>query len=326
MSTFDYIPIRLKEIRKAYGLSQENVASIMHCTRAAYGKYENVKNPRYPDAKQIADFLQELKKMKPLHDISVTADYLLGVVDTQDIVYAKVAETTGLSEEAIKYLERFSGSKTPIISYLLQEEKVSWHERYTEDLYAGCPNDPAYIEYINSPEYLEEQYQSHLEYEEWKKTNDAKSIFEHIEDDWAASEHVVYDKEELIKEAEEAQAEMELRYSQFEESEGYEPPSILDCIKQEEAFRRQWDYESGENKKSQLLSRIQDYLRFESAYSLHSSYKDEPLSEDHCISIGIGAGKTVQFPSEECNELFEFMLIQKVIDALRSFKRRYNAK
>lgn len=322
MSTFDYIPIRLKEIRKAYGLSQENVAAIMHCTRAAYGKYENVKNPRYPDAKQIADFLHELKKLKPLHDISVTADYLLGVVDTQDIVYAKVAETTGLTEEAIKYLERFSGSKTAIISYLLQEEKVSWDERYAE-----YPYDPAYIEYINSPEYLEQQYQNHLEYEEWKKTNDAKSIFEHIEDDWAASEHVVvYDEEELIKEAEEVQAEMELRYSQFEESEGYEPPSILDCIKQEESFRKQWDYESSESKKSQLLSRIQDYLRFESAYSLHSSYKDEPLSKDHSISIGIGAGKTVQFPSEECNELFEFMLIQKVIDALRAFKQRYNAR
>lgn len=62
---------------------------------------------------------------------------------------------------------------------------------------------------------------------------------------------------------------------------------------------------------------------YQTGCMLESMCRSEELTDEHSINIGIGKDKIVKFPSAESDELFEFMLIQKVIDALKKFKEAY---
>ncbi len=80
---------RLKELRLAAGLSQEQLANRIHVSKAAISNYELYNRNPSPDIL--------IKLAKIFH---VTTDYLLGVEAKRQSI-----DVTGLSDEDIDYVE-----------------------------------------------------------------------------------------------------------------------------------------------------------------------------------------------------------------------------
>ena len=84
--------IRLKEIRKQEGISQEEIAKFLNITQSAYSNYEN--DNREPDYKTLV-------KLSEYFDVSI--DYLFGLssspksIDKNDCV---------LTQEELQMVER----------------------------------------------------------------------------------------------------------------------------------------------------------------------------------------------------------------------------
>lgn len=288
---------RLKQIRKERGLNKKQMADLLNIGRVAYGNYEN--GTRHPECTIIPDFCKKL---------DVTADYLLGISDTRNPVYAKVAETTGLNEEAILYLKRIRNSSfsehVDIINKLLNEEPDTSHLDYV----SMTPPPPM------SDAEIERQYAEHMA---WVNGEEEKPILEALSEEWDRNDFFsAMTEEEIIAQGLKEREEMKEYYESIPPLTADEERREMHSMKrQQEFFQREWA-------KSNLLSRISDYLSYHEGCTLHSFGQEEPLSADHQICLGIG-NKYMSFPSKESNELFEFMLIQKIIDALKIFKRNY---
>lgn len=288
---------RLKQIREERGLNKTQMADLLKIGRVAYGNYEN--GTRHPECTIIPEFCEAL---------GVTADYLLGMSETRAPIYAKVAETTGLNEEAILYLKRIRQSSlsgnVDIINLLLNDEPDTSHFDYV----STTPPPPM------SEAEMERQY---AEYMAWVNGENSKPILETLSEEWSRNDYLGgMSDEEIIAQGMKERAEMEEYYASIPTPTAEESHKALMALeRQQEFFEREWQ-------KSNLLSRIGDYLAYREGCSLYSFGQEEPLSNEHQICLGIG-NKYMSFPSKESNELFEFMLIQKIIDALKVFKKNF---
>lgn len=294
---------RLKEVRTARGFTQQYVADQLHVSRVAYGYYENgTRLMRENDVAAVCKLL------------GISADYLLGLSDTKNIKYAEIAQTTGLTEAAIDCLQHPGFSHRKLVNHLLEEEPTlrPW------------PIDPEEEAFQNSPEQIEKAYQDHLKALRWEVEMGKKSILEHVAGDWARQDH------EQAKTAEDyiAEAEAWARENEAKQITDY-PLFDLDYVSQEEyesieeKLRKQ---EQAEAKKSNLLSAIEEYVAYTSGCTVESMLWSEELTDLHSLRIGIGRGNSITFPSKEADELLEFMLLQNVITALKTFKQNCYAE
>ena len=93
-----------------------------------------------------------------------------------------------------------------------------------------------------------------------------------------------------------------------------------------QSMQEEWDFEYEEKKKSNLLSAIAHYVAYKSGCTIETNMGTENLTTQHSIRLGTGSGSSILFPSQQGDELLEFMLIQKVIDSLRTFKKNFLGK
>ena len=293
---------RLKQLREERDLNKTQMAELLKISRVAYGHYEEDK--RHPECTLIPGFCKAL---------GVTADYLLGISETRAPIYAKVAETTGLNEESILYLKRMHHSSLNeninIINLLLNDEP-----------------DASYFDYVctTPPPPMSDQEKEHRynEYIARSKQKDQKPILEELSEEWSYNDYVakMNDEERYAYELKK-NAEILEQYPPIPE-----PMTTIEEINQSLiTLKQQQEFLEHEWQKSNLLSRIGDYLTYHEGCNLYSSGQSEPLSNEHQICLSIG-NKYMHFPSKESNELFEFMLLQKVIDALKIFKKNFHER
>ena len=308
MSTNVTLANRLVEIRKKRNLTQTELVKSINdksgksydvISRISLGNYESGK--RHPDSRVIKFLCQKL---------NVSADYLLGLTDTENQAFAEIAETTGLDENSIKYLSNTSFEYRNLINQILSEEPMEYDD--------GTP--PQYPEEDCFD--VEKAYQEHLRQQAWEKKINETPILEHLSNDWSYADYQNnLTDEEIEEQLKKEHEEFLQRESQFDD---FPVPTYEDCLEQEKRFEAYWAHEAAEKNKSNLLSAILEYINYQSGCRLETMNRSEELSEEHSLYIGIGKGKSVQFPSKESDELFEFMLIQKVIDALKKFKANVN--
>lgn len=295
---------RLKEARMVKMFTQQQLAKELNISRVAYGYYEN-------DAREMRQ--RDISTVCKLLDIS--ADYLLGLSDTKKPEYAKIAETTGLTQESINRLNQFVNWESDTINDLLAEEPCIF--TYT---------DPAYEAFFNSPEEIERKYQQHLRSLAWEEEMKKTSILKHLENEWAHNEHEqsLTEEERIARDGAYANGHV----CQYIDADEADPNFISFTEKEyEEQEKSRLRFEAEEARKSKLLSAITEYVHYQSGCTLYTMTWFEDLSETHPLRIGIRQGQTITFPSKEADELLEFMLLQKVIEALKTFKEnRYPKK
>ena len=295
MSKFVSLGERLEMLREEQNLTKNQIAKKIDISRVTYDNY--ITGRRTPDCSVIIAFCREFK---------VSADYLLGLSQTRNPSYAKVAETTGLNEESILYLERMSrflsDETVDIINLLINEEPDTAHLDWP------IPPPPP----MSAAE-LEAQYN---EYTDWLNGRE-RPILNVLSEEWEYQDyHSKMSEEEMIAQAMEEQTKMKEFYDSMPALTKEAVERAVAGIKKQDAFfEREW-------RKSNLLSRINDYLSYREGCSLRAFGQEERLSDDRQICLGIGKN-TINFPSRESNELFEFMLTQKIIDALKIFKKNY---
>lgn len=114
MSSMTITSIRLQELRKARGYSQQDVASLIGVGRTTYLKYENGDNR--PTRK-----LNELARL-----FNVSTDYLLGLTDTP---------TESLTQPLSQSLSKERGVRIPVLGRVVAgipieaiEEVIDWEE------------------------------------------------------------------------------------------------------------------------------------------------------------------------------------------------------
>lgn len=114
MSSMTITSIRLQELRKARGYSQQDVASLIGVGRTTYLKYENGDNR--PTRK-----LNELARL-----FNVSTDYLLGLTDTP---------TESLTQPLSQSLSKERGVRIPVLGRVVAgipieaiEEIIDWEE------------------------------------------------------------------------------------------------------------------------------------------------------------------------------------------------------
>lgn len=114
MSSMTITSIRLQELRKARGYSQQDVASLIGVGRTTYLKYENGDNR--PTRK-----LNELARL-----FNVSTDYLLGLTDTP---------TESLTQPLSQSLSKEHGVRIPVLGRVVAgipieaiEEVIDWEE------------------------------------------------------------------------------------------------------------------------------------------------------------------------------------------------------
>lgn len=296
------LPERLAELRKENGWTLADLAEKLEVTRQTCGNYES--GSRRPDADIIVQICKRL---------NVSADYLLGLSNTRKPEYADISQTTGLSQGSIEYLKHTMYQRKVLVNHLLEEEPSlpPWFFD-TPEIIAD--------ERFDDPEYLEQQYQQHLEHLAWEQRMKQTSILEHIANDWALQDHFANQTEDEIMQAALADQErMRKRY------ENVDPEQFGPIDYDEERAEKQrqaiYDFEAGEAQKSRLLSAIAEYVAYTSGCTIETSMRSEALTNLHAINIGTGNGNAITFPSAKGDELLEFMLLQKVIDTLRAFKK-----
>lgn len=109
------LPIRLKAIRTAAGLSQREMAERVGVSNKVLSFYEQGRNT--PDAVFIARFAEANQ---------CSADYLLGLSDvkTQQADIRTICRQTGLSEAAVRQLEQYGKTCQPYLNSILEAGNV----------------------------------------------------------------------------------------------------------------------------------------------------------------------------------------------------------
>ena len=291
---------RLRSARIACKYSQQAVADHLNISRPAYGYYESeTREMRHSDIIKVCNLFH------------ISADYLLGLSPTKNPAYAQVAETTGLNQSSITRLKQRLNSESEMIDHLLAEE-----------LFINTWVDPQYEAYQNSPEYIEQAYQDHLQSLAWEEEMQRTHILQHLANDWARNSHEssLTTEERIAREEEYAKNDIPGTDYESVDPDAFGPLSQTaeEAAEQEASALR---FEAQEAKKSKLLSAITDYVRNTSRYALQTNSWQEDLTEQHALHICTNNGQSITFPSKEADELVEFMLLQKVIEALKAFKQ-----
>lgn len=299
---------RLRALRIARGRTRQDMADLLGYSRVAYGYYEN--DSRAPSLNTI------VKLCDSLH---VSADYLLGLSDTQNVAYHRISDVTGLSEAAINVLKFASPLQRDVVNLLLAEEP---------DLSQYYDQPKEKDERWNDPDFVSQQYQEYLEQEARAAQPDLKSAAEHLADEWAINDHYAAmtpedwdalheaENEENVREIE----EMRRRYADAD------PDAFAPNLTEKE-YQHQLELtlaEEEQEKKTSLLSSISQYISYTSGCQLETDLTSAPLTDLHSIRIGTGNGNSIRFPSKEADELMEHLLLQKVLDALRKFKCNFH--
>ena len=109
------LPTRLKAVRAAAGLSQREMADRVGISNKVLSFYEQGRNT--PDAVFIKRFAEVNQ---------CSADYLLGLsnVKTQQADVQTICRQTGLSEAAVRQLERYGKSCQPYLNRMLEAGNV----------------------------------------------------------------------------------------------------------------------------------------------------------------------------------------------------------
>lgn len=97
MSVLDVFATRLKEIRRAEGLTQEEMSAALGCSRMSYVYYENAK--RTPDI----EFLNRLQTYT-----GFTSEYLLGHTDNRNYDNMSIGHELGLDDNTIQAMKEDS--------------------------------------------------------------------------------------------------------------------------------------------------------------------------------------------------------------------------
>lgn len=293
---------RMAELREERGWSQQELADRIGVTRQTCCNYES--RNRRPDCDILA-------RMCTVFDVS--ADYLLGLSNTRKPEYAEIAKTTGLSQEAIDFLNNAIAGQRDLVNSLLEEEPAPPPWGYGEP-------DPHQEAMWNDPAYVDQKYQEHLKQVAWEEKMAQTPILEHVANEWAFQDHMSSQiEEEMIAVAQAHRREMEEYYS-LVDPECFGPVDDQSLEASRKRMEREWAYNAAEAKKSKLLSAISAYVAYSGGCTIETMFMSENLTDLHTINIGTGKGNTITFPSDQGNELIEFMLLQKVIDALKSFK------
>lgn len=300
MSKFVSLGERLEMLREEQNLTKNQIAKKIDISRVTYDNY--ITGRRTPDCSVIIAFCREFK---------VSADYLLGLSQTRNPSYAKIAETTGLTETAIEHMGIATPSEKAIINFLLEEEPRTYTMRQKLEnieaiLKILLPKTSSTSSYYLDPIELE-----------MKEIPDSVGILEFVKEDWLVSEYFYGLNSEglhpwIQREAEATQEDLR---------------AVLDFIPKEfdvEAELSTYEqHKKAESLKSNLISRIVEYVEYQSGCALCARGHQEDLSPEHTLHIGIGDSRVIHFPSAQSDELFEFMLTQKIIDALKIFKKNY---
>lgn len=208
-------------------------------------------------------------------------------------------------------METATSEKRSIINALLEEEPRAYTAHQAID------NAEAINKILTSENISGRSYYLDPVTLEMKETPDSRGILEFVKEDW------------LISECFRGMTSKDIRPWVQREAEATQEDlqAVLDLLPKgfnlEAELRAYEQYEKAEAAKSNLLSRIAEYVEYQSGCTLCARGHQEELSPEHTLHIGVGSSATIQFPSAQSDELFEFMLIQKVIDALRIFKSNY---
>lgn len=309
---------RFELLRKEKGWTFEKTAEKLGITRVSCSNYE--KGKRTPDIATVI-------KIAKVFDVS--SDYLIGLSETRKPEYSDINKTTGLNEKSIGILNSYAFVHKDILNHLVCEER----ELSPFDIQNIEELD---FEYLNNPEIVEKKYQDYLKSEKLKSS---ASILEELQMDWKISEGYVYDEnyykyinspEYLTRQKEEALEvvkKMEEKYSDVD-SLAFGPVYYDEeyLKNQEYVIKKMQEYEETERLKSNLLSRIADYVAYANGCTLETSLMSEKLTEEHQINIGTGYGNKITFPSKEADDLLEFAMIQRVISSLKQFKTNFHKK
>lgn len=310
---------RMAKLRIEKGWTQQQLAKEIDVTRQTCGNYES--RNRLPDADIIIRLCTKF---------DVSADYLLGLSNTKKPEYAEIASTTGLTESSIKYLSHTGQNRRSIINRLLEDEP-GLPPSFTDQL------DPDYEAYLDSPEQVGHAYQEHLKQLEWEKQMKKTSILDHVANEWGYRDFIENETDEeratrmeaemkaFEKEAPEITKRMNERYMDIDPSV-FGPIDDYDKAGEQRRIQDEENFIKNEAKKSNLLTAIANYVAYTSGCSLETEMWSEELTPLHSINITTGKGNSIAFPSKQGDELLEFMLLQKVIEALKVFKNNYHSE
>lgn len=96
-----FLPSKLRELRKAYGYTQDYVASVLGVVRQTYSHYETGKRTPTPEA---------LFQLAGLYQISVD-DLMQLTIDLDRNIYYDAPQPTQNSEDLAVYLDYFNDPK-----------------------------------------------------------------------------------------------------------------------------------------------------------------------------------------------------------------------
>ena len=299
---------RLSLLREEKGWSLETLAGKLEISRVTCGYYE--KGLRRPDTENL---------IKICKTFDVSSDYILGLSDTKKPQYSNINKTTGLNEKSINMLNSMYFCNRDILNLLICEE-------YEPESYCEPPD-------LEDEKYTEFLYQQYLEDLPFEIEVEKKPILEHLAEDWKLNEKCIVDDEyfEYINSPEYLDKQEEEILSQTTDYSNIDPDIFGPhdetyeeyLLNQEYQEKMRAEYEERERKKSYLLSKIADYISYTNGCTLDTNLKHEKLTNEHQIKIGTGRGNTITFPSKEADELLEFAMLQRVIDALKKFKNNY---
>ncbi len=311
---------RLKEIRESKGWTQQQFADAIGCSRATYNHYEN--GNRHPDDVILRKICQE---------VSVSADYLLGLSATKNVPLSLPANVTGLSEQALEYLLKkkynydFATNEPGLVNKVL--DFIILDADFSSIFDQANPNPfLAELQSVGmlppvSPDQIKDKCPIH--------------ILDAIKSDWGEDTFATAESDSSLK------GEEEIIASHVGESALYgggdnnptDSISIQEMgddgvlgIDEEDFVDKQASFLHKEAGKSFFLDTLMEYLMFDKYdVSLCSTAGYSDLSENRNITIRLG-NTSIRFPSEESSQLIETMLLQNVMDSLKKLKQNFKGQ
>jgi len=294
--------MRLKKIRDSKGWTQQQFADKIGCSRATYNHYEN--GNRHPDDIILRSICQVTH---------VSADYLLGLTDTENPRYDSAAKLTGFSEKALDYLqikknitkEAGSGIENAVLDFIIcdawQTDIFDYHNPNPFLRYL----DTQWHESQETPAILQQECNVH--------------ILDTIKEDWIEAEKK-FNFDDIMGYYKEQAGETEIFIPSTDDFTGWltwEEKEYLDKL---------YTHPNEDMNNAHFLDKIVTYLLFDKYdVSLCSSQGQQALNGINNIFLKFGNTK-IEFPSETSSQLIEDMLVQDVVASLKKLKENYKKK
>ena len=291
---------RLRNRRIELGITQKYLANKLNISVSAYGYYET--GASYPKLESLIVLCKEL---------DISADYLMGLSETKIVKHSGVAETTGLSDDAIIYLNDVlecskkyisMKNKLNIINTLLEDAEGATLLRQENNIYIFEGN-----RIDGSEPYYPKPFES--------------KVLEELSNTWQIYDFMSVEQPDNFSSFEEVEeiynsiSKTELTNEQKEEYQ-----------KKDKEFQDRKEFLEKDKGKAHLLDKIASYILFNPEHvNLRRGEYSETLSFEHSICLQFGK-ESIRFPSKESNDLIDYAMIQGVIEALREFKKSYQGK